>query len=72
MQRALPMTNLVEITKIINKKKEDDFIRKLDLQASYVALEMCLKTIEINSLPELKSIKESIKKTMKLLASKER
>jgi len=66
------MTNLVEITKIINKKKEDDFIRKLDLQASYVALEMCLKTIEINSLPELKSIKESIKKTMKLLASKER
>jgi len=72
VQRALPMTNLVEITKIINKKKEDDFIRKLDLQASYVALEMCLKTIEINSLPELKSIKESIKKTMKLLASKER
>jgi hypothetical protein len=42
-------------------------IRFLDLKASYTALDVCLKTLKINNLKELESVKIEIEKTMKAL-----
>ncbi len=47
--------------------KQMSEIRKLDIEASYVALDECLKTLNINELPELDSIKNQIKVAMKKL-----
>jgi hypothetical protein len=42
-------------------------IRELDVKASYVALDQCLKTLNINDLPELDTIKAQIRQVMKKL-----
>lgn len=49
-----------------NKRKQQDN-RILDAQASFVSLEKCLKTIEMNSMPELRNLKAMMRRTMKEL-----
>lgn len=56
--------SIVDFT--INKKKEQDK-RVLDAKASYISLQKCLKTIEMNSMPELRNLKAMIRRTMKEL-----
>lgn len=39
-------------------------LRDLDIKASYVILDECLKTLNINSLPELEPVKREIIKAI--------
>lgn len=56
------VVDIAEKFQEINKKYQD---RKLDAEASYVAMEQCLKIIEMNSMPELRSLKAMMRRTMK-------
>lgn len=61
-------SNLVDLGKIIGDKKQKESLKKLDAQASYVAIEQCLITLNMNKLPELDKVKEEMRKTLKTLA----
>lgn len=55
---------MAEVFDIKIKAKERE-ARVLDAKASYVALEQCLKIIEMNGMPELRDIKAMMRRTMK-------
>jgi hypothetical protein len=59
--------SVVDFASIVKAKKNAKFIRFLDAKASHAALEVCLFSLDINNLEELDSVKEHIKKTMKIL-----
>ena len=58
------MDNLISLSAVIHAKKEMKSIRLLDITASKTALEVCLNTLNINSLVELDKIKKEIKQTI--------
>jgi len=49
--------------KAAEKKKIEQ--RKLDAQASYTEMARCLKLLEMNSMPELRSLKAVMRNTMR-------
>ena len=59
------MSQVIDIAKKAQEATKKSRDRKLDAEASYVALEQCLKTIEMNSMPELRNIKAMMSRTMK-------
>jgi len=59
------MSQVIDITKIAKEKTKESRDLKLDAQASYTAMEACLKTLEMNSMPELKAVKAMMRRTMK-------
>ncbi len=61
------MEKLVDITEVIKNKKNENDMLKLDARASYACLDKCLKTLEMNKLKELNTLKKDIKKVMKIL-----
>lgn len=58
---------VVDLNEYRHYLKQVSEIRQLDIKASYVALDECLKILNINELPELDSIKSQIKVAMKKL-----
>lgn len=69
------MDNLVDLPQQIEKRRKEKELekkakekRKLDISASYSAIENCLKFLEMNKLPELVQLKDSMKKAQKTLA----
>jgi hypothetical protein len=56
------MDNVVNIVPVIEKIKTKKTEFKLDITASIIALDQCLKTIKLNNLPELVHIKKDISK----------
>ena len=64
------MSQIVDITKKLEEKVKEQRDRKLDIEASYAAIETCLKIININDLEELKSLKTSMRLTLKELRKK--
>ena len=61
------MDNIIDISQKIDEKRQKKSMKKLDIAASYVCLEKCLKYLEMNKLQELENLKKEIKKTMKKL-----
>lgn len=59
------MIQIIDITKYTEAKKKAVEAVKLDAQASYAAMEQCIKTLEMNNMPELRAVKAMIRKTMK-------
>lgn len=55
------MSQVINI-KDLSKRREE---RKLDAEASYTVMKQCLKTLNMNEMPELKALKASIRRTMK-------
>lgn len=56
--------NFTELAEQAQKEIDKD---KLDARASYVALEQCFNTINLNNMEELESLKMHIKAVMKEL-----
>ena len=59
------MSQVVDFTKIVTENNERVRKRSLDAQASYTAMEQCLKVLEMNSMSELRSVKAMLRRTMK-------
>ena len=59
------MSQVIDITKKAKEITEKTRKRKLDAEASYIALMQCLKIIEMNSMPELRDVKAMMRRTMK-------
>jgi hypothetical protein len=59
--------SVISLSSIIHAKKQAKMLKLLDVEASYVALDTCLRTLNINDLEELEAVKRQIKKTMKKL-----
>jgi hypothetical protein len=59
--------SVIDLRSAKHAKEQMKELRLLDAKASYVALDQCLKTLKINSLPELDKVKKEIIKTMKEL-----
>lgn len=57
--------NVVDITRKAKINAQHSRQRILDAQASYTAMEKCLRIIEMNDMPELRSVKSMIRRTMK-------
>ena len=61
------MSEVIQLSSIKHYLKKKKEIRDLDITASYVSLEQCLFTLNLNSLPETEEIKQQISKTLKKL-----
>lgn len=59
------MSEVFNIKNEIDKRKKQESIDKTDAQASYIAMEKCLKILEMNSMSELRGVKAMLRKTMK-------
>lgn len=59
------MSEVIDFVQVLNKNNEESKKSVLDAQASYTAMERCLKTLEMNSMVELRSIKAMLRRTMK-------
>ena len=59
------MSEVIDISKIAKNRANKSRKRKLDAQASYTAMERCLKTIEMNNMVELRSLKSMMRRTMR-------
>jgi len=46
------------ITEEIDKKRETEALRQLDIKASYVLIENCYRFLEMNDLQEIKGLKK--------------
>lgn len=55
------MSQVIEIKEITKRRDQ----RKLDAQASYTIMEQCLKTLEMNNMPELRNVKAMMRRSMK-------
>jgi hypothetical protein len=64
------MSEVIDITKERKQKVKQERDRKLDIEASYAAIETCLKIININDLKELRSLKSSMRLTLNELRKK--
>ena len=58
------MENIVNIEKIRETRTKSNEKRILDARASFTVMAQCLKTIEMNNMPELRNIKAMMRKTM--------
>jgi len=56
--------SVINLSSVIHAKKQAEIIRNLDLKASLTALEVCLNTLNINDLEEVREVKEHIKKAI--------
>ena len=64
------MSNVIDLIKIRNCKKNVVKKVSIDVAASYTCLEKCLNFIEMNNLSELRDVKAMMRRTMKILADK--
>jgi len=65
------MSNVVQLKERIEQKlreKELEQKRRIDAQASYTEMARCLKILEMNSMPELRSLKAVMRHTLKQMA----
>lgn len=69
------MDNLIQISELLEKqkkkqeeKKKLQRKRKVDISASYAAIEHCLNYLNMNNIQELNHLKATMKQTMKTLA----
>lgn len=59
--------NVIDFEEAAQAKKQAKSLKLLDIMASRVALEVCLKTINLNNLKELEKIKKEIKIAIKII-----
>ena len=59
--------SVIDLRSAKHAKEQLKELRLLDVKASYVALDQCLKTLKINNLPELENVKKEITKAIKEL-----
>ena len=59
------MSEIVDITQIVKERSEKQKELTVDAQASFTAMKKCLEVLEMNSLPELRSVKAMMRRTMK-------
>jgi len=64
------LTEIVDFSKLKQKKQKDRFCKLLDLQAAIVILEECSKSLNICTLPDINPIKTEIKNAIKSLTKK--
>jgi len=58
------MGEIVSLEEIRITKKKEREQRKLDIHASHITLDNCLKFLNMNNLPELVNIKRDIERTL--------
>lgn len=58
---------LLDISPIIEDRKQKEDLRKLDIQASYALIENCYKFLNMNNLQEVEGLKLHMKQTLKKL-----
>ena len=61
------MSKISDISKLRKKQIEEEDDRKLNIEASFVIVETCLKMLNLSNLPELISLKISLRNTLKEL-----
>lgn len=64
--------SVISLTAVVHAKKQSKLLRLLDAKASYVALEVCLSTLNMNDLKELDKARKEIKHAMAKLAQIEK
>jgi len=58
------MKNIIDIGELRKNAIKVQELRSLDIKASYIILEQCIKQLKLNTLPELNELKKTIFKTM--------
>lgn len=61
------MSNLISIEAVRQSRIFQEKIRKVDAQASFTILELCLEQLKLNNMKELEDIKKQIHETMGVL-----